>query len=149
MRNFFSLDPKLLFYGFSIIFFASYGQTFFISIFNKDIRLLYNLSDGQFGLVYALGTLSSSIVLVSLCKNHNIIDLRLYSFMISIGLAISCLGMFLGHSSVVFLFFIIFGLRFFGQGAMGHAGDTTMSRYFWKMIGEKLFLLLHLVDKSE
>ena len=53
-------DPKLLLDGFSILFFASYGQTFFISLFNTEIRLFYSLSDGEFGLVYAVATLSSS-----------------------------------------------------------------------------------------
>ena len=28
------------------------------------------------------------------------------------------------------LFVLIFGLRFFGQGAMSHTGTTTMSRYY-------------------
>ena len=56
MRNFILHDPKLLIYGFLIIFFASYGQTFFIALFNDDIKNSYNLSDGQFGMVYALAT---------------------------------------------------------------------------------------------
>ena len=111
-------------------FFASYGQTFFISIFNKEIRSLYNLTDGQFGLVYGLATLSSSFILVGFAKLIDHMDLRLYSFIISIGLSIACIGMYSNYESVFFLFLVIFGLRFFGQGAMSHAGDTTMSRYF-------------------
>ena len=47
MKNFFLYDPRLLIYGFLIIFFASYGQTFFISLFNEQIRTHYNLTDGQ------------------------------------------------------------------------------------------------------
>ena len=130
MKKFFIFDPKLLFFGFAIIFFASYGQTFFISIFNPEIRLYYNLTDGEFGLVYALGTLSSSLILVGFAKLIDHIDLRLYSFLISIGLTLSCLGMYLNFPNIFFLFMIIFGLRFFGQGAMSHAGETTMARYF-------------------
>ena len=130
MREFFSFDPKLLFYGFAIIFFASYGQTFFISIFNAEIRNFYRLSDGQFGLVYALGTVSSSLILVGFAKLIDYIDLRLYSFIISLGLAIACLGVYILYNSAIFLFIIIFALRFFGQGAMSHAGETTMARYF-------------------
>ena len=138
MRVFFTFDPKLLFYGFVIIFFASYGQTFIISIFNNEIRTLYNLTNAQFGLVYALGTLLSSFILVSFAKLIDYIDLRLYSFIISLGLAISCVGMFLNYQSVIFLFFIIFGLRFFGQGAMSHAGETTMARYFGSNRGKAI-----------
>ena len=138
MREFFSFDPKLLFYGFAIIFFASYGQTFFISIFNAEIRDFYQLSDGQFGLVYALGTVSSSLILVGFAKLIDHIDLRFYSFIISLGLAIACLGVYILYNSVVFLFFIIFALRFFGQGAMSHAGETTMARYFGKNRGKAI-----------
>jgi MFS family permease len=138
MREFFSFDPKLLFYGFAIIFFASYGQTFFISIFNAEIRNFYELSDGQFGLVYALGTVSSSLILVGFAKLIDHMDLRIYSFIISLGLAIACLGVYILYNSVVFLFFIIFALRFFGQGAMSHAGETTMARYFGKNRGKAI-----------
>ena len=65
MKNFFLYDPKLLIYGFLIIFFASYGQTFFISLFNIEIRTHYNLTDGQFGFVYAVATTLSSILLIN------------------------------------------------------------------------------------
>ncbi|MDC0194783.1 MFS transporter [Alphaproteobacteria bacterium] len=138
MKNFFLSDPKLLLYGFAIIFFASYGQTFFISIFNEQIRETYSLSDGEFGLVYSCGTLASSIILVAFAKLIDHIDLRLYSVIVSIGLAIACAGVYLSYESVFFLFFLIFGLRFFGQGAMSHAGDTTMSRYFGNDRGKAL-----------
>ncbi len=130
MKKFFLLDPKLLFYGFLIVFFASYGQTFFISLFNIQIRTHYNLSSGEFGLVYALATTLSSLVLVFFAKLIDFIDLRTYSFFVSLGLSFACLGMFLFYNSVFFLFLIIFALRFFGQGAMSHAGETTMARYF-------------------
>ena len=65
MKNFFFNDPKLLLYGFLIIFFASYGQTFFISLFNTEIKIFYELSDGEFGLVYAVATVLSSLFLIS------------------------------------------------------------------------------------
>ena len=46
--------------------------------------------------------------------------------------------MFISYKSVFFLIFIIFALRFFGQGAMSHAGETTMARYFGKNRGKAL-----------
>ena len=54
MKKFFLQDPKLLTYGFLIVFFASYGQTFFISLFNVEIKSHYKLTNGQFGLIYSL-----------------------------------------------------------------------------------------------
>ena len=59
MKTFILSEPRLLLFGFFISFFAGFGQTFFISIFNLEIRSLLNLSDGQFGLVYSLATLTS------------------------------------------------------------------------------------------
>ena len=138
MKAFFSFDPKLLFYGFTIIFFASYGQTFFISIFNAEIRNYYQLSDGEFGLVYALSTLASSFILVWFAKLIDRIDLRIYSLIISCGLALACFGMFLLIKHIFFLFFIILTLRFFGQGAMAHAGETSLARYFDKDRGKAI-----------
>ena len=138
MRKFFFHDPKLLIYGFLIVFFASYGQTFFISLFNTEIRTFYNLSDGEFGLVYAISTLLSSFILISFAKLIDYIDLRFYSFIVSVGLLLACIGMVILLNNIIFLFFVIFMLRFFGQGAMTHAGETTMARYFGNDRGKAL-----------
>ena len=141
MKQFFYHDPKLLIYGFLIVFFASYGQTFFISLFNTEIRTFYNLSDGEFGLVYAISTLLSSFILISFAKLIDYIDLRLYSIFVTFGLLLACIGMIMFVNNIVFLFIIIFMLRFFGQGAMSHAGETTVSRYFGKNRGKALSIV--------
>ena len=138
MKNFFLFDPLLLLYGFLIIFFASYGQTFFIAIFNNDIKNYYNLTDGQFGLVYELSTTLSSILLVNFAKLIDFIDLRVYSIIITLGLLIPCIAIYFFSSNVFYLFIILFGLRFFGQGAMTHAGITSMTRYFGKDKGKAI-----------
>ena len=66
------------------------------------------------------------------------IDLRIYSLIISCGLTLACLGMFLLIKHIFFLFLIILALRFFGQGAMVHAGETSLSRYFDKDRGKAI-----------
>ena len=138
MKNFFFYDPKLLLYGFLIIFFASYGQTFFIALFNDDIKNFYSLTDGEFGLLYALSTTLSSLLLINFAKLIDYIDLRIYSFLVTIGLCIACLAIYFFPSNVIYLFIIIFALRFFGQGAMTHAGITSMTRYFGKDRGKAI-----------
>ena len=138
MKKFFSYDPKLLLYGFLIVFFASYGQTFFISLFNTEIRFYYGLSDGEFGLVYAISTLFSSFILISFAKLIDHIDLRVYSLIVTGGLLLASIGMALQLNSIFYLFIIIFMLRFFGQGAMSHAGETSMARYFGNNRGKAL-----------
>ena len=130
MRSFFLSEPRLLLFGFFISYFASYGQTFFISIFNLEIRSLLNLSDGQFGLVYSLATLTSAFILIWFGKLIDKIDLRIYTFVISLGLSFACIGMFFLTNNLLILFLIIVSLRFFGQGAMPHTSVTTMSRYY-------------------
>ncbi len=138
MKNFFSYDPKLLIYGFFIVFFASYGQTFFISLFNTEIRFYYGLTDGEFGFIYAISTLFSSFVLISFAKLIDNIDLRAYSLIVTIGLLLACVGMVIMFKNIFYLILIIFMLRFFGQGAMTHAGETTMARYFGQNRGKAL-----------
>ena len=114
MKQFFYHDPKLLIYGFLIVFFASYGQTFFISLFNTEIRTFYNLSDGEFGLVYAISTLLSSFILISFAKLIDYIDLRFYSFFIvSTGLLLACIGMVILLNNIIFLFFCYFHASIF------------------------------------
>ena len=101
MKNFILYDPKLLIYGFLIIFFASYGQTFFIALFNDDIKNIYNLSDGEFGMVYALSTTLSSLLLINFAKLIDFIDLRIYSFLVSIGLLLPCLGIYFLPENII------------------------------------------------
>ena len=138
MKKFFLHDPQLLLYGFCIIFFGSYGQTFFIALFNKDIKILYNLSDGEFGLVYALSTTLSALLIINFAKLIDFIDLRIYSFIITLGMFFTCLAFYFFPPNIIFLFIILFALRFFGQGAMTHAGITTMTRYFGKDRGKAI-----------
>tara|TARA_B100001121_G_scaffold110019_1_gene96916 strand:- start:3648 stop:4838 length:1191 start_codon:yes stop_codon:yes gene_type:complete len=138
MKHFILHDPKLLMYGFLIIFFASYGQTFFIALFNDDIKDLYNLSDGQFGMIYALATTFSSLLLINFAKLIDFIDLRIYSFLVTLGLLLPCVAIYFLPENIFFLFLIIFALRFFGQGAMTHAGITSMTRYFGENRGKAI-----------
>ena len=50
--------------GCVLTFMSSFGQTFFISIFAGEIRAEFGLSHGEWGGIYALGTLASAIVMV-------------------------------------------------------------------------------------
>ena len=130
MKKFLLLDTNLLLYGFAMVFFASFGQTFYIALFNDDILNIYKITDGEFGLVYAIATLVSSFLFINFAKLIDKIDLRLYSIVIIFGLAIACTGFYFIFDNIFHLFIILFLLRFFGQGAMMHAGTTSMARYF-------------------
>jgi MFS family permease len=56
-------------------------------------------------------------------------DLRLYSVIVVIGLAVAC-GVMAGGQGVALLLVALFGLRLCGQGLLGHTSQTAMARYF-------------------
>ena len=59
-----SLNLKVIIFGFIFTFFSSFGQSFFLGLFNTSIRDTLLISHGQFGSIYASATLLSSLILV-------------------------------------------------------------------------------------
>ena len=49
-----SLNKKVLLFGFIFTFFSSFGQSFFLGLFNPSIRNELDISHGQFGTIYAI-----------------------------------------------------------------------------------------------
>ncbi|MEM9045547.1 MAG: MFS transporter [Pseudomonadota bacterium] len=108
---------------------TSFGQTFFISLFAGHIMASYGLSHGEWSTVYLFGTLTSAAVLIQAGRLADVMTARLLAALI-IGLfAWVAVGMSL-NQSVWGLVFLIFGLRFCGQGMMGHIAITAMARWF-------------------
>ena len=132
-----NLSLKLIAFGFIFTFFSSFGQSFFLGIFNSSIRNELLISHGQFGTIYALSTLSSSFLLIWIGKKIDDINILKYSLFVIILLSISCF-FFSKISSIALLFISIFLMRFSGQGMMSHTATTTISRYFTKSRGKAL-----------
>ena len=63
MTNF-SLNKKVLLFGIIFTFFSSFGQSFFLGLFNPSIRNELNITHGQFGTIYAIATICSSLILI-------------------------------------------------------------------------------------
>lgn len=115
------------------------GQTIFIAQFNTPIRETFNLSHGDFGLLYTLATLASSVCLVFAGALADRLAPRLLGLICLTGLALTSLAMSqVAH--VVMLGVLLFGLRFFGQGMMMQIAMTTMSRWFTRFRGRALSL---------
>jgi len=132
-----SLNFKVILFGFIFTFFSSFGQSFFLGLFNSSIRDALSITHGQFGSIYASATLLSSFILVWVGKKIDDFDiLKFASYVIAL-LAISCF-LFSKISSIVFLFFSIFLMRLSGQGLMSHTATTTISRFFEKTRGRAL-----------
>ncbi len=132
-----SLSLKVIIFGFIFTFFSSFGQSFFLGLFNSSIRDTLSITQGQFGSIYASATLLSSFLLIWVGKKIDDIDIFKFAFFVTLLLSFSCF-FFSKISSVMFLFIAIFLMRFSGQGMMSHTATTTISRYFTKSRGKAL-----------
>jgi predicted MFS family arabinose efflux permease len=132
-----SLNKKIIIYGFIFTFFSSFGQSFFLGLFNAPIRNELGISHGQFGSIYASATICSSLLLIWVGKKIDDYRILNYSFFVVILLFASTL-FFSFINSVYFLTVAIFLMRLSGQGLMSHASTTTISRFFEKSRGKAL-----------
>ena len=132
-----SLSIKVIIFGFIFTFFSSFGQSFFLGLFNESIRNELNITHGQFGSIYASATLLSSIILIWVGKKIDDFNVLKFSFFVISLLAISTFT-FSKINSITFLFIAILLMRFSGQGMMSHTASTTISRYFTNTRGKAL-----------
>ena len=132
-----SLNKKVILFGFVFTFFSSFGQSFFLGLFNSSIRDELNITHGQFGSIYAGATICSSLVLIWFGKKID--EMRIFNYsLIVIGFLFFSSLFFSFINSLYFLIVAIFLIRFSGQGLMSHTSTTTISRYFNKRRGKAL-----------
>ena len=132
-----SLSLKVIIFGFIFTFFSSFGQSYFLGLFNSSIRETLSITHGQFGTIYASATLCSSLLLIWVGKKIDDVNIFKFAFFVIILLSFACF-FFSKISSVLLLFVAIFLMRFSGQGLMSHTASTTISRYFTKTRGRAL-----------
>ncbi len=132
-----SLSLKVIIFGFIFTFFSSFGQSFFLGLFNSSIRETLSITHGQFGSIYASATLLSSFLLIWVGKKIDDINIFKFAFYVTLLLSFSCF-FFSKISSIAFLFIAVFLMRFSGQGLMSHTATTTIARYFTKSRGKAL-----------
>ena len=132
-----SLNKKVIIFGFIFTFFSSFGQSFFLGLFNAPIRNELGISHGQFGSIYASATICSSLLLIWVGKKIDDYRILNYSFFVVALLFVSSL-FFSFINSVYFLAVGIFLMRLSGQGLMSHASTTTISRFFERSRGKAL-----------
>ena len=132
-----SLSLKVIIFGFIFTFFSSFGQSFFLGLFNSSIRETLSITHGQFGSIYALATLLSGFLLIWIGKKIDDINIFKFALCVTLSLAFSCF-FFSKISSIALLFIAVFLMRFSGQGLMSHTATTTISRFFTKSRGKAL-----------
>lgn len=123
--------------GFLLTFLSSFGQTFFIAIFGGEIREVYGLSNGDWGLIYMVGTGASAIVMVFAGGLADRFRARTLGIVVVLMLASACLFMAF-NAAAALLPFVIFALRFTGQGMTSHVATVAMSRWFIATRGRAL-----------
>ena len=132
-----SINKKIIIFGFIFTFFSSFGQSFFLGLFNSPIRNELGITHGQFGNIYAMATIISSVLLIWVGKKIDEYQIFYYSFFVIILLFLSSL-FFSFINSIILLAIGIFLMRFSGQGLMSHTSTTTISRFFEKSRGKAL-----------
>lgn len=129
----------LITFGFATVFFGNFGQSFFLAWFGAGIQLSLSLSASDYGLIYALATLASGLLIMALGGLIDRWPLQRFSLLAATGLILACLVMS-QLDSIVALALGLFLLRLCGQGLMPHTAQTTMARYFGPDRGKALSL---------
>ena len=132
-----NINFKVILFGFIFTFFSSFGQSFFLGLFNAPIRNDLGITHGQFGNIYAVATIFSSLLLIWVGKKIDDYKILNYSLFVIILLFLSAL-FFSFINSIYFLALGIFLMRFSGQGLMSHTSTTTISRFFERTRGKAL-----------
>lgn len=115
--------------GFLLAFTSSYGQTYFISLFAGEIMATFALTDGQWGGIYTVGTTASAVVMLGVGGLTDRFRVRVIAPVVVCGLAVACL-MMASLPGPALLVFVVFALRFFGQGMLSHLSVVAMARWF-------------------
>ena len=132
-----SLNKKVIIFGFIFTFFSSFGQSFFLGLFNAPIRNELGITHGQFGNIYATATIFSSLLLIWVGKKIDEYQIIYYASFVIVLLFLSSL--FFSFINNIYLLSVgIFLMRFSGQGLMSHTSTTTVSRFFEKSRGKAL-----------
>lgn len=116
-------------FGFCLALFSSFGQTFYVALFNGVLNDELGLSSSELGTLYGGATFGSAILLMWIGKLIDAWDLRTFTIFTFVILAAACL-MFANATGPLTLMLAMLGLRLGGQGLMSHTALTSMSRYF-------------------
>ncbi len=133
--DFIRTNSRWLFAGSVMTFATCFGQTFFISIFAKQIMETYTLTDGEWGSLYAIGTTASGLTMIWAGGLADHFRARVLVTVLLAMMSVFCLAMAF-NNSVWLLPVVIFGLRLCGQGMMFHIAMVSMARWYTKTRGK-------------
>ncbi len=126
---FFVRNARFVGFGFFLALCSSFGQTFYVALYNGVLGTELGLSTSELGSYYGLATFISALLLIGIGRLIDVWDLRVFALLACVVLAGACL-MFANVTGPISLLIAILGLRLGGQGLMSHTALTSMSRYF-------------------
>ena len=135
ITDFYIKNLRWLYIVFILTFCSAFGQTFFISLYSGDIRAAFELTHGQWGLIYSCATLSSAILILFVGGYADRSSAKSISTLVILGLMVFIFLM-ANNTSTWGLVLIILGLRFFGQGMLGHISMVFCGKWFFKNKGK-------------
>ena len=127
--------------GFTLTYFSTFGQTYFISASVAEWQAAFGLSHGEFGRLYMFATLASAMCLPFLGRIVDVLRAPTTILLVVPTLAGATLmaGM---ATSVTTLAGALFLLRLFGQGMMTHIALTATGRWFSAQRGRAVSLVV-------
>ncbi|MEQ9519239.1 MAG: MFS transporter [Parvibaculum sp.] len=122
-------NKALLGFGLLMAFGSSFGQSFFVGLYQAPLREAFDLTASGFGAAFSAVTLVSAAILPWTGRVIDQVSLRAYTAGTILILAGATLV--LAFNSYFALFIVaLFALRHVGQGLMSHTSSTAMGRYF-------------------
>ncbi len=126
--------------GFLLTYCSSFGQTFFISASVGEWQARFDLSYGQFGLLYLIATLGSALTLPFLGRIVDVMPEHRVIALIMPVLAFACL-LAAFAPTLPLLALGLYLLRLCGQGMMTHIAFTTIGKWFASQRGRAVSLV--------
>lgn len=141
MLSFVRHNARWLAAGFLLSMFSSFGQTFFIGLSGPEFQARFDLSGGEFGLIYMVATLASAATLPWIGKVMDVMCGRTVAAMVMPGLAAACLLAAWAPHIIGFVV-ALYLLRILGQGMMTHIAQTETARAFVANRGRAMSLVV-------
>jgi MFS family permease len=141
MLQFMRRNIRWLAAGFLLSMFSSFGQTFFIGLSGLEFQARFNLSGGEFGLLYMVATIASAVTLPWLGRSLDVMRGGKVAALVMPGLAAACLLAAWSPHIVGFLV-ALYLLRLLGQGMMTHIAQTETARAFVANRGRAMSLIV-------
>lgn len=125
--------------GFLLTFTSAFGQTWFISQFADFIKDRHGLTDGSWGGLYTVATLSAAALMFWRGSLADTVPLSRLAPAVTLMFAVAAVAL-AWAPSVAVLVVALFLLRFCGQGMFSHMAMTAMGRWFEARRGQAVSL---------